>query len=342
MLRKVFVLTAIIGLSLTMSACKKSTRGEGSGSESGSTAKKKVYFITKTSESEFWSIVVDGGNTAAKELGVELVPQAPVAEADLTKQKSILEAAISAKPAAIVLAPSNEDTLVPEIEDAIAKGIPVIIIDSKANTDKYTSFLASDNYKIGAMAADKMAEALTKRKGKPAGKVACVTYLSGAGSLEKRKSGFEETVKKKYPDIKIIAFQDAQGKSGETTKIVANFLTAYKDLDGVFANNQNTGDETVRALDMASKKGLAVIAVDAGAQEIFGLKNGFVDAIIVQKPWMMGKMGVEYAMKAINGETLEKFIDTGIVAITPEMIESGAAEEYLDPVKFHSKKNAEK
>ncbi len=52
----------------------------------------------------------------------------------------------------------------------------------------------------------------------------------------------------------------------------------------------------------------------------------------------MGYMGVEYALKAIKGEQLEKFIDTGVVAITPEMMASGEAEEFLDPVAFHKKK----
>jgi len=63
-----------------------------------------------------------------------------------------------------------------------------------------------------------------------------------------------------------------------------------------------------------------------------------VDAVIVQKPWSMGAMGVEYAVKAINGEKLPKSIDTGVVAITPEMLKSGAAAEFLDPIKFYGKK----
>jgi ribose transport system substrate-binding protein len=59
--------------------------------------------------------------------------------------------------------------------------------------------------------------------------------------------------------------------------------------------------------------------------------------MIVQKPWKMGYMGIEYALKAINGEKLDKFIDTGVVAITPAMMESGEAEEFLNPVEFHKK-----
>jgi ribose transport system substrate-binding protein len=336
MLKRVltFALIGLLGGSL-FTGC-----GNSAGKKVGGKKRKQVYVIVKTSESEFWQIVLDGAKTAGEELDVELKCQAPVAESDTSKQIAILESATAAKPDAIVIAPSSADPLVPGIEKAVERNIPVIVIDSKANTDKITSFLASDNYQIGVLSADEMAKALTAKTGKPEGDIACVTYLSGAGSLEKRKAGFLDALKKKYPKINVVAFQDANGKSGATTSIVQNYLTAYPNLKGIYASNQNTGDETVRALDNAKKKGLAVVVVDAGPQEVWGLDNGFVDAMIVQKPWHMGYMGVQYAIKAANGEKLEKFIDTGIVAITPEMKKSGEAEEFLDPVNFRKKQKA--
>lgn len=304
----------------------------------GSKSPKKIYFIVKASESEFWQIVMTGAKKKAADLGVQLIAQAPVSESDVSRQIAILENAIATKPDAIVLAPTVSDALVPGLEKAAERKIPVIIIDSAANTDKYTSFLASDNLKIGTMAAEMMGEALKRKTGKAEGKVACLTFMSGVNSLENRKKGFLDTIAAKYPGIKIVAFQDAQGKQGTSLSIVQNYLTAYPDLNGIYANNQPTGDETVRALDMKSKKGLAVVVVDAGPQEIWGLGNDYVDAVIVQKPWSMGAMGVECAVKSVNGEQLPRFVDTGVVAITPEMLKSGAAEEFLNPLNFYGKK----
>ena len=126
------------------------------------TSDMEIIFIVKASESDFWQIVNDGGRKAAKHFGVKINFQAPTSEADVAKQISILEIAISMKPDAIVLAPTLADALVPGIEKGTASGVPIILIDSAANTDNYTSFLASDNYAIGAMAADMMAEALIK------------------------------------------------------------------------------------------------------------------------------------------------------------------------------------
>lgn len=297
----------------------------------------KIYFIVKATENSFWQTVIDGGKTAAEKLGVDFVAEAAPSEADVARQIAIVETAVGAKPAAIVLAPTVADALVPAIEKATAAGIPVILIDSAASTDKYVSFLASDNIAIGTIAADEMAKALKAKFGKEEGKVACITYMSGVGSLEARKQGFLDQVKAKYPGITIVDFQDAQGKQGQSLAIAQNFLTTYPDLNGIYANNLPTGEETVRALDMAKKTGLAVVVVDAGEQEQWGLANGFVDAMIVQQPWKMGYMGIEYALKAVNGEKLEKFIDTGVTAISPEMLKSGAAEEYLNPVEFNKK-----
>jgi ribose transport system substrate-binding protein len=298
----------------------------------------RINMVVKASESEFWQIVMDGARTAARGLGIDLVAQAPVSESEVSKQIAIFENAISTRPDALILAPTSSDPLVPPMERAVREGLPLIMIDSAANTDQYTSFLASDNVKIGTLSADCMAKALEKRKGAPAGKIACLTFLSGANSLERRKSGFLERLAEKYPDVEVLAFRDAQGKTGVSINIVQDYLTKYPDLDGIYANNQPTGEETVRALDMAGKKGLAIVVVDAGEMEKWGLANGFVDYMIVQKPWVMGHMSVEYALKAARGEELPRFVDTGIVAITPEMLASGEAEEFLNPVEYHKKK----
>ncbi|HOQ50859.1 MAG: ABC transporter substrate-binding protein [Atribacterota bacterium] len=295
----------------------------------------KIFYIVKASESEFWQIVLDGADKAAKHFGVELIAQSATSESDVARQVSILETAIGMEPDAIVIAPTVADALVPGIEQAMDAGIPVIIIDSAANTDKYVAYLASDNYKIGQIAADEMAKALEKKFGKAEGKVAGVTFMSGVGSLEARKAGFLDRIEEKYPDIQVLEFKDAQGKQGNTLAITQDVLTGNPDLKGIFANNQYTGDEVVRALDMAGRKDLAVVVVDSGPQELWGLENGYVDGMIVQKPWNMGYAGLVYGILGRNQVPVAKDIDTGVVVISPEMLETGEADEFLKPIEFH-------
>lgn len=321
---------------LALPGCDR--REGGTGGPAPGAGAKRIYLIVKASESEFWQIVIEGARQAARRLNVDLVAQAPVSEADVAKQIAILETAVAARPAAIILAPTVADSLVPGVERAMASGIPVIVIDSAISTENISSYLASDNEALGRLAADKMAEALAAQAGKPEGEVACVTFMSGVGSLEARKKGFTERVAARHPGIRIVAYQDAQGKQGTTLNLVQNYLSAYPNLRGIFSNNVNSGDETVRALDMKKKKDLAVVLVDSGPQEVWGLENGYVDFLILQKPWSMATMSVEYALKAAAGEKLPKSVDTGIMAITPAMLKSGEADEFLKPIEFHRRR----
>jgi len=294
-----------------------------------------VFFIVKASENEFWQIVLDGAKKASNHFGVQFIHQEATSEPEVSRQVAILETAISTKPDAIVVAPTVADALVPGIEKAMDSGIPVIIIDSMANTDNYVSYLGSDNYVIGQRSADALAKALTERKGAPRGKVAAITYMSGVGSLEARIAGFQDRIKEAYPDIQIVSVRDAMGQVGNTITITLDLLTAYPDLDGIYANNQMTGDDMVRALDMQGRKDLAAIAVDSSAQEIWGLENGYLDAVLVQQPWVMGYAGVAYAVMARNGVPLAKNVDTGILIITRESLASGEADAAINPFEYY-------
>ena len=86
---------------------------------------------------------------------------------------------------------------------------------------------------------------------------------------------------------------------------------------------------------MMGKKDLICVAVDSGPQEVWGLGHGYLKSIIVQRPWVMGYSGVAYAIMARNGVPLPKYVDTGVMVITPEMLASGAADEVLKPIEFH-------
>ncbi len=114
--------------------------------------------------------------------------------------------------------------------------------------------MGSDNYAIGQRSADELAKALEEKNGSPSGKVGAITYMSGVGSLEDRMAGFLDRIEEAYPDIEVVSVRDAMGQVGNTINITLDLLTAYPDLDGLYANNQMTGDDMVRALDMQGRK----------------------------------------------------------------------------------------
>jgi ribose transport system substrate-binding protein len=96
----------------------------------------RIVVVVKATTSQFWATVFDGADAAAKALGVQVSKLGATAETDVAGEVSIVENAISSRPTAIVVAATNAAALARPIEQATAAGIPVIVIDSNANTDK--------------------------------------------------------------------------------------------------------------------------------------------------------------------------------------------------------------
>lgn len=122
--------------------------------------KKVIAVIPKSQVHIFWQTVHAGAIAAGLEFGVKVLWKAPTTETDYAEQVRIVEDFITQKVDGIVLAPTDRTALVPYIERAAKEGIPLTIFDSDADTDRYVSFVATDNYQGGVMAAQRMAEIL--------------------------------------------------------------------------------------------------------------------------------------------------------------------------------------
>ena len=114
--------------------------------------------------------------------------------------------------------------------------------------------------------------------------------------------------------------------------IMENMLTAYPDLAGVFTGEEKTGAGVARQLELSEKAGtVKMVAFDASEQLIQGLQKGTVDALIVQQPYQMGYLGVEFVMKVINGETIPKFVETPIMVVTKDNFNDPEVQKVLYP-----------
>ena len=162
-------------------------------------AEPTVAVIVKATTSEYWQWVFKGAEAAGKDLGVK-IDELGSPKDDAAAQISILETAAGGKPAAIVISPTIFEALGDPISAVSDAGIPVIVIDSGANTDNYASFLTTNNEAGGKAAADAMAACIKERTGKVAGKVGYITAMAGHESLDSRDKGFVEGVKA-YPDL---------------------------------------------------------------------------------------------------------------------------------------------
>ncbi|MGD0188770.1 MAG: substrate-binding domain-containing protein, partial [Roseiarcus sp.] len=161
-----------------------------------------IPVIVKDTTSFYWQIVFAGARQAGKDLGVNVPELGAQSESDINGEITILENAVAGKPAAVVIAPTQFKALGQPIDEA-AKKVPIIGIDSAADSKAFTSFLTTDNEQGGRIAADGMAEAIKAKYGKAEGEVALITHLPGVGSLEARNKGYKEELAEKYPGLKL-------------------------------------------------------------------------------------------------------------------------------------------
>lgn len=288
----------------------------------------KILVSPKGLVHNFWVTVKAGADSAGKELGAEVIWKGPAQETDIAGQIAIVEDYINKKVDAIVLAACDTKALNGLIDRAMDSGIPVITIDSGVDYDRPLSFIATDNLKAAELAADELARLIGYK-----GEVALMPHVPGAATTIMREEGFKKGILK-YPDVKLVAVQYSQSDVATAMSVIENILSAQPHLAGIFATNEAGALGTVQALTARGKiSRVKVVGFDAAADEIAALRNGALQALIVQDPFKMGYLGVQAALDAIAKRPVEKRIDTGVYVITAENMETPEMQRVLYPLQ---------
>ena len=239
---------------------------------------------------------------AAAEAGYQIVWNGPELETDREKQIQCVEDAIIKKAAAIVLGPNDFKALARSVEKIRAGGIPCVIIDSPVDTDQYDSFAGTDNYRGGAEAARIIGK---KLKGK--GNVILVRYIQNSASTDARGDGFVQTLKKEFPEIKIIAEQHTQGTIEDARQRTVDMLTKHSSANAVFAVNHPSSVGAFKALQNENKtRTVCFVAFDSDPVLLEGVAKGEVEAIIAQNPFEIGYQGVKLAVALLKHQKVER------------------------------------
>ena len=291
-------------------------------------ADKEIAVIVKTASSDFWQNVRKGATQSASELkGYTSSFQGAASDTDLAGQVALVENAVNRKVAAIVLAPSDPEALIPAIKKAWEAHIPVILIDSAAaDSGKayYQSFLATDNNKAGELCA----QALIDKIG-TTGKIAIMSYTAGSGSEIGRVGGFRKYIEA-HSKLQIVGPFYSNSQMGTALNQTTDVLAANPDLKGIFGANEPTAIGMGRALVQSGKAGKVVaIGFDGNADLQGFVKDGTITAIAVQSAYQMGALGVKTAVDVLNKKTVPKFRDTGVVMVTKTNIDTPEAKNVL-------------
>ncbi len=290
-----------------------------------------IPIIVKDTTSFYWQIVLAGARAAGKDLGVNVPELGAQSESDINGQITILENAVAGAPAAVVISPTEFKALGKPIDEA-AKAVPIIGIDSGADSKAFTSFLTTDNTQGGRIAADGLAAAIKEATGKEEGDIAIITSLPGVGSLDQRHNGFVEQITAKYPGLKVVADKYADGQATTGLNMMTDLITANPNLVGVFASNLIMAQGVGQAI-AENKLGdkIKVIGFDSDEKTVGFLKEGVLAGLVVQDPYRMGYDGIKTALAASKKEKVEANVDTGANLVTKANMADPKIDALLNP-----------
>jgi ribose transport system substrate-binding protein len=300
----------------------------------GATKVLTIAVIPKGTTHEFWKSIHAGAVQAAEEISASgdsgrIIWKGPLREDDRELQIQVVESFLTQGVQGIVLAPLDRRALVRPVQDAKTAGIPTVIIDSGLETDAMVSYVATDNYKGGSLAAERLGQQLGGR-----GKVLVLRLQEGSASTEERERGFLDRLKSGYPGITIVSSDQYAGPTRETAKRASeNLLNRFGgDLQGIFTSNESATIGMLLALQDMGKAGkVHFVGFDASQILVDAMRARQLDGIVVQNPMRMGYLGVKTMVAHLRNQPVEKSIDTGVTLVTPETLDLPATKDLIAP-----------
>lgn len=315
-----FAMSAAAGLMLT--GCAGGGQADAGGDAAGADSEGyKLAFVQGVSGDEFYISMQCGIEAAAEEAGATVTTQGPE-KFDPTLQKPVVDSVVASKPDALLVAATDVTAMRTPIKAAADAGIKVVLVDTTVeNPDFAVSQIASDNIGGGAAAFDAI-----KAANPDGGKVLVVSVDPGISTTDARIKGFEDAAAED-PSFNYLGVQYSHNEPATAAQIVTAALQKDPDIIGIFATNIFAAEGTATGVKQAGKSdSVTVVGFDAGPAQVKQLEAGTVQALVAQEPATIGKMAVEQALAALNGEATEDKIQTGFTIITQDNLSGEGAD----------------
>jgi len=288
--------------------------------------KLKIAFIPGIASDPFFLAMEKGARAAADKLGVELVWQGSASEYSPQSQMPFVDAALADDIDALILVPTDPDSLQPAVVRAEAAGIPVITVDTTV-TDQtsLTSHITGDNVDGGRQAAKTLAEQIGGE-----GKVFIMSGSPAATTNTLREQGFREELAANFPKFEIVGREYANSQPATATSAVNTVLLNHPDLAGIFAIDGTSGTGTIAALRNSNAVGkVKLVGYDAYKAQVDALQEGVFTALVAQQPVKEAELALEYAKAKVTGEGADKIekyvVIPNVVMTTENFAETGSS-----------------
>ncbi|MFD4927609.1 ribose ABC transporter substrate-binding protein RbsB [Peribacillus butanolivorans] len=306
-MKKIVSLFMILSL-MVLAACSMDSGQKDDKKETKDSMKDvKVGVSISTLNNPFFVSLKDGIEKEAKEKGMKVT--VVDAQDDTAKQISGIEDLILQKVDILLVNPTDSSAISSAVQSANEAGIPVITIDRSSEEGDIETFIASDNVAGGELAA----EYLVKELGENA-KVVELEGVSGASATRERGKGFHNIADKQ---LEVLTSQTAEFDRTKGLNVMENILQGKKDIQGVFAHNDEMALGAIEAIKAAGKD-IIVVGFDGNDDALKAVENGELKATIAQQPALIGKEAVNASEKVLKGEKVDKTISVPLKLVTKE------------------------
>ena len=321
MKRYVYSAVALVLAAGAVAGCGDS----GSGGNAGGGGQKKITLIQGVANEPFYISMYCGAKQEAAALGVQLEVTAPQ-KWDTAMQTSVVTAVTAKRPNAVLIAPVDKEAMRAPVKGLADAGSKVIFVDTELSDNSLgLSRISSDN-KLGGQLG---AKALAKQVG-DTGKVMVLSPKKGIATTDDRVQGFTGEITANHPKIKVVSVQYPGDDAAAAQSVVTATLAANPDLAGIFAANLVTGQGAAAAVKAGNKTGkVKLVEFDASQTQVDALRAGQVQALISQEPLDIGRQGIQQAVAALTGKTVQTSIKTQLLEVNKQNVDDPQVAKYL-------------
>jgi ribose transport system substrate-binding protein len=290
------------------------------------------YLVADNIKLPYWQSAAAGLDQIAREYGVHAELRGPE-NYDAQAQVQEFRSVVAARPSGILVSVADPTLMQPEIDSAIAAGIPVITVDSDAPNSRRLYFIGTNNLQAGRLGGDELIHLLRGQ-----GNVVFFT-MPGQPNLDDRLKGYEDVLSNS-PGINVAGIVDIRGQATIAFDQAQQLLTKTgKDRVAAFVCLEaSAGKEVGEVLRRANTKDRILIAMDVDKDTLAMVKSGIISATIAQKPFTMAYIGVKaldnlhhYPLPSLSRDydvdpfsPVPSFIDTGA-----EIVDANNIDQYL-------------
>lgn len=288
----------------------------------------KYYLVSNNLTVPYWQDARAGIGRAGAQLQVKVDVVGPDTY-DPKAERDQLRETLTKKPTGIAISAGDANLMKPEIDSAIAQGIPVVTIDADSPTSKRLMFIGTDNYKVGNTGAKVVADKLH-------GKGNVVVYTNPEqANLKERLRGYNDTFAD-YPQIKVAEVVDMKGDPRIAFDHTMEIVEKNGKVDAFVSLVSTAGPEIASVLERKNITGKVVVAMDTDSHVLEGIQKGLISATIGQKPFTMAFLAVKvlddlhhHPLKSLTADfvqdpfsLLPAFVDTGATLVDKSNVDA--------------------